>query len=182
MRLGIFGGSFNPPHFGHLLGGVCALASGEIDRLLVVPAFRHPFGKDLAAFDDRFQMCRLAFADLLRTEVSRIEEHLGGESRTLYTLRALKDRDPAARLRLIVGADVLTEAEKWFGFAEIVQEAPLFVLGRSGVEPAPPDSYPPLPAISATEVRARVARGEPIDRLVPAAVAAYVQEHHLYRG
>lgn len=184
-RIGVFGGSFNPPHLSHVLAGACALGSGEIDRLIVVPTYRHPFGKDLAPFERRLEMCRLAFSDLARTEVSGIEQDLGEPSRTLHTIRALRERNPGAAFRLVVGADVLAESDKWYRWEELREEAPPLVMGRAGTPPVP-GAYPDLPAIRSTDVRERLARNEPdageLGRLVPATVLAYAREHRLYRG
>ena len=71
-RVAIYGGSFNPPHVGHVLAVAYVLATAEIDEVLVVPAFQHPFSKELAGFDDRFALCEAAFGFLPRTSVSKI--------------------------------------------------------------------------------------------------------------
>src|SRR5678816_1236754 len=94
-RVAIFGGSFNPPHVAHMLAVVYALSTQQIERVLVVPVFQHPFAKELAPFEDRLAMARLALGWLPRTEVSTIERELGGESRTLRTIEALADRHPS---------------------------------------------------------------------------------------
>ena len=95
--VGIFGGSFNPPHLAHVLAVAVVLSRFEVARILVVPTYRHPFAKALAPYEDRVKMCELAMGFLPRVEVSRVEEELGGESRTLRTLqhlRAQHDGDP----------------------------------------------------------------------------------------
>ncbi len=106
-RVAVFGGSFNPPHVGHLLGVVYALSTAPIDEVLVVPVYQHPFAKHLATFADRLELCRLAFGWLPRVSISTVEEELGGESRTLRTLEHLGATLPDVSLRLLVGADVL---------------------------------------------------------------------------
>lgn len=73
-RVAVFGGSFNPPHVGHVLGVVYALSTAPIDEVLVVPVYRHPFAKPLAPFADRLEMCRLALGWLPRVTISRVEE------------------------------------------------------------------------------------------------------------
>ena len=85
-RVAIFGGSFNPPHVAHVLAVTYVLATEDLDEILVVPCFRHPFAKELAPFEDRFAMCELAMAWLPKVTVSRVEQELGGESRTLRTV------------------------------------------------------------------------------------------------
>jgi len=180
-NVGIFGGSFNPPHVGHVLAVALAFTQFEVGRVVVIPTFRHPFAKELVDYNDRIAMCERAMGWLPRVEISRIEEQLGGESRTLRTLEHLQDAHPDWSLRLIMGADLLAESSKWFGFERIAELAPPIVLGRVGV--ALSDMPPPvLPSISSTEVRAMLARGdvEAASAFVPRAVLAYIQEHALY--
>jgi nicotinate-nucleotide adenylyltransferase len=182
VKVGVFGGSFNPPHLAHVLAVTTVLATSDVDRVLVVPAFQHPFAKSLAPYDDRVTMCKLAMGWLPRVEVSRVEEELGGESRTLRTLEHLKRANPTWALRLVMGADLLLEAPKWYRFDDVSKVAPPLVLGRVGVEHAgaPP---PVLPAISSTDVRARLAAGEldALGAIVPRAVLAHIRARGLYR-
>jgi len=157
------------------------LSVGELDRLLVVPTFQHPFAKSLAPFEDRVKMCEIAMAWLPRVEVSRVEAELGGESRTLRTLEHLKSSNPDWSLRLVMGADLLGESHKWFGFEEIKKIAPPLVLGRIGVDAAA-DLPRLLPALSSTEVRAKLAAKawDELAALVPRDVLAYVRAQGLY--
>jgi nicotinate-nucleotide adenylyltransferase len=179
-RVAVFGGSFNPPHVAHVLACALVRSVEEIDQVLVVPAYQHPFAKSLAPFDDRAAMCELAMAWLPFVEVSRIEGELGGESRTLRTLESLAQAHPAWRLRLVIGADILGEAPRWYGFDAIAKLAPPIVLGRAGVDPLP--AHPLLPAVSSTQVRAAIARGawSEVEKLVPREVLAYVRQRGLY--
>lgn len=183
MTIAVFGGSFNPPHLAHVLAVTVVLARYELDRLLVVPTYQHPFAKSLAPYEDRVKMCELAMAWIPRVEVSRVEQELGGESRTLRTIEHLRTKYPGKDLRLIVGADILAESSKWYGFDRIRELAPPIVLGRVGVayEGAPPAI---LPAISSTEVRAKIGEGRfsELAELVPREVLEYVKTHALYRG
>ncbi len=182
----VFGGSFNPPHIAHLLAAVLALATGGATRVLVVPTFQHPFAKALAPYDDRVRMCELCMAhpDI---EVSRLEEELGGESRTLRLVQHLAKTRPEADLRLLVGADILLEASKWHGWEAICAVAPPMVLGRVGVQ-HPLAPVPVLPDVSSTRVRqllaARASGSEATDTtlaaLVPRAVLAYAQKFAIY--
>jgi nicotinate-nucleotide adenylyltransferase len=182
VTIAIFGGSFNPPHVAHLLAVTVVLARFEIDRLLVVPTYQHPFAKSLVPYEDRVKMCELAMGWLPRVEVSRVEETLGGESRTLRTIEHLKKEHPNEPLRLVMGADIVVESNKWFGFDRIVELAPPIVLGRVGVsyDGAPP---PILPAISSTDVRKKIAEGRfgELEEYLPKDVLAYVKSHGLYR-
>lgn len=176
----VFGGSFNPPHVSHVLAVVYVLATQPVDEVLVVPAYGHPFGKPLVPFEHRFAMCERAFRDLRRVSISTIEAELGGDSRTLFTLQALRRLHPDWSLRLVVGSDILTEQHKWFAWDEVVTLAPLIVLGRAGY-PAPGAPTPMLPEIASRDLRAAIARGEDVSAWVPREVLAYIQQHGLYR-
>lgn len=178
-----FGGSFNPPHIGHVLAVAYLLATQAVDEVLVVPCYRHPFAKKLAPFEHRFAMCELAMGWLPRTTISRVELELGGESRTLRTIEHLRATDPSRELRLVVGADVLTEGHRWLGFDTLQKIAPFIVLGRAGVSvPGAPTAV--LPDVSSTAVREAL-RGQhrkELEVLVPRAVLSYIEAHGLYRN
>lgn len=174
----VFGGSFNPPHVAHVLACALVLSTEDVDRVLVVPTYRHPFAKSLAPFDDRVRMCELAMGWMPRVVVSCIEQDIGGESRTLRTLERLAADHADWRMRLVVGADVLAEAPRWYGFDAIAKIAPPIVLGRVGVQgPAPM-----LPEVSSTQVRDAMARGDwgSVEKLIPREVVAYAREQRLY--
>jgi nicotinate-nucleotide adenylyltransferase len=180
-RVAVFGGSFNPPHVAHVLACALVLSVEDVDRLFVVPAYKHPFSKALAPFEDRATMCELAMAWMPRVEVSRVEEELGGESRTLRTLESLARAHPDWHLRLVIGADILAEAPRWFGFDAIEKLAPPIVLGRAGFD-APGAATALLPEVSSTRVRAAIARGAwaEVENLVPRTVLAYARARRLY--
>ena len=179
-RLAVFGGSFNPPHVAHVLIATTVLATEPIDVLLVIPTFRHPFGKPLAPFEARLEMCRRAMADLSRVEISSLERDLGGDSYTVRTLEALAAREPDATLSLCIGVDILAERHLWHRADEVDRLARRIVIGRQGYD-NPPEASPPLPAVSSTEIRERLATGQDVSRLVPRAVATYIAEQGLYR-
>lgn len=193
-HVAVFGGSFNPPHVAHVMACALVLAVEDVTEVLVVPTFRHPFGKPLAPYEDRLAMCALAFAALPQVEVSRVEQELGGESRTLRTLEHLAAAHPDWRLRLVIGADILAEAPRWYGFDAIARIAPPIVLGRAGFDAAgaapqagsagslPAAGPALLPEVSSTRVRDAIARGawEEAKPLVPRAVLAHIRERGLY--
>ncbi len=181
ITVGVYGGSFNPPHVAHLLAVSYVLATQPVDRVLVIPAYDHPLGKHLAPFAHRLAMCEAALADLRRVEVSDIEASLAQPSRTLYTLQALAARHPRWSLRLIVGSDILDERDKWFAWDEIVALAPPIVLGRLG-HPHPEAPVAVLPEVASRDLRARLAAGQFVDPLLPRSVAAYIRTHGLYRA
>ncbi len=181
MNVAIFGGSFNPPHVAHVLACALVLAVEDVERVLVVPTFRHPFAKALASYEERLAMCALAFRGMPAVEVSPVEQDLGGESRTLRTLEHLAAAHPDWRMRLIVGADILNEAPRWYGFETIARLAPLIVLGRAGVDAA--GAGPSLlPEVSSTRVRQSIAAHawEEAGRLVPRAVMDHIRSRGLY--
>jgi nicotinate-nucleotide adenylyltransferase len=180
-RVAIFGGSFNPPHIGHSLACALLLSVEDVDRVVVVPTFRHPFAKALAPFDDRLTMCELAMGWIPGVDVSAVEAELGGESRTLLTLEHVSRAHPDWQLRLVIGADILAEAHRWYGFEAISSLAPPIVLGRAGVE-ASGAGPAVLPDISSTQVRALIAAEAWLElrSLVPRRVLDYVRARGLY--
>jgi nicotinate-nucleotide adenylyltransferase len=181
VKVAVFGGSFNPPHVAHVLACAVLLSVEDIDQVLVVPTYKHPFAKALAPFEDRVRMCELATEWMARVVVSRVEEEMGGESRTLRTLEHLATAHPDWSLRLANGADILAEAPRGFGFAEIVRLAPPIVLGRAGV--SSPGAGPPLlPEVSSSQVREAIVRGawNEVENLVPRAVLKYLRARSLY--
>lgn len=188
VTVALFGGSFNPPHVGHVLAVAYVLSVGLVERVLVVPVFEHPLGKRLAPFEHRLEMSRRAFGWLPGVEVSSIEERLGAPSRTLRTVVALEAEHPEWRLRLLVGSDITREIEKWHAFEEIERRAPPLVLPRAGSSTA--EGAPALlPEVSSTSVRQlleRSARGEALSvelgALVPKTVLDHIAEHALYGG
>jgi nicotinate-nucleotide adenylyltransferase len=178
--LAIFGGSFNPPHIAHQMACLYVLETQPIDHLICVPTFKHPFDKELLPFAHRLKMCELLVAPFgLRASVSRIEEELGGEfSRTHTMVEALRTRYPGVGLRLVIGADILLERDKWWRWADIAAMAPPVVVGRSGY---PGDGGVELPAVSSSAVRAALAGGRDVSTLVPRTVLDYIREHALYQ-
>jgi nicotinate-nucleotide adenylyltransferase len=188
VAVALFGGSFNPPHIGHVLAVTYALSVGLVDRVLVVPVFEHALGKRLAPFRHRLELCRRAFGWLPRVEVSSIEERLGAPSRTLHTILALEAEHPDWALRLLVGSDITGEIEKWHAFEEIERRAPPLILQRAGAR-ADSNARSLLPEVSSTEVRALLGRtlpGGPVDpelgALLPRTVLDYAVEQRLYKA
>lgn len=176
----VFGGSFNPPHVAHVLAGAYVLSTFEVDQLLIVPAWSHPLGKNLAPFEHRVELCKLAFRDLQRTSTDPLERDLG-ESRTLLVLRALRERHPDWKLRLVIGSDILAETHKWFAWDEVVALAPPILLGRAG-HPHPEAPLCVLPEVASRDVRSNLARGEDVHALLPREVLNYIREHKLYEA
>ena len=130
----LFGGSFNPPHVVHQMVALYVIETALVDELWMVPTWGHPFGKELASFDDRVAMCELAAAGLgPRVSVSRVEAAVaaqhGGVSRTLHTIEHLAEIRPDIALRLVIGADILADTPKWHRWDDVVRRAPPIVIG-----------------------------------------------------
>jgi len=198
VRLGVFGGAFNPPHIGHLICVQEACLQLGLDRALVVPTARPPHKEvdDEPGPEHRFEMCRRAVTGDGLLEVSRLELDRQGTSYTVDTLEALHSRVPDTELFLIVGGDAAAGLPGWRSPERILSLAKLAVADRcgtasGGVTTALADLgggdrseffRMPRIEISSTAVRRRVREEEPIRYLVPDAVASYIQEHHLYGG
>lgn len=182
-QMAVFGGSFDPPHLGHVLLAQVAVSMHDLEQVLVAPAYAHAFGKSMLPFEHRMAMAKLAFAESPRVRVDAIEKQLGGTSLTLRLIEALKVRYPHHDLRLLIGGDILGEAQKWHRFDEICHLAPPIVVGRSGFpHPEVAADAPVLPAISSTEVRTRLGAGEALTQMLPVRVQAYIKAHGLYRA
>jgi len=178
MRVAFFGGSFNPPHVVHQLVSLYVLETAAVDELWLVPCWKHPFDKALAPYEHRLRMCELAVAALgPRARASDVERRLGGESRTLVTVKALRAEHPAHVFSLVVGADIEPELSSWYGAEELVRTVPRIVIGRGGFAGG---GGLVMPAVSSTEVRTRLARGESVAGLLPRAVDEYIRQHRLY--
>lgn len=190
-RVGLFGGSFDPPHVCHLLVAVTALEVGGLDEIWWIPLLKHAFGqKRPEPFPDRVEMIhRLVAPYAPRMRVDDIEARRGGTSYTVDTVTALAALHPGVLFRMVVGGDLLGEIEKWKDAGELVRMAPLVVVGREGA--GGPVQAPPegslvlpitLPAYGSTEIRARLAAGERVEGLVPERVGEYIEARGLYRG
>jgi nicotinate-nucleotide adenylyltransferase len=182
-RLGVFGGTFDPVHVGHLAIANAALEELGLDRVYFVPARRSPLKEDgpIAGAEDRLAMLTAATADEPRFRVSGIELDRKGPSYTVDTLEALRGE---GELFLILGGDAYADFERWREPARIRGLATIVLAARPGVPNAPSgvrmlDS--PLMDISARELRARAARGRSLRYLVPEAALRYIEEHRLYR-
>ena len=177
-RVGVFGGSFDPPHVGHVLALTYALSTANIDQVVVVPCYLHPFSKDLSPFDMRLQMCRAAFDWLPGVSVSDIERELGGESKTLHTLTALQRQHPQWAMRLLIGTDILRDTPRWHAFDQVEKLAPPLVLPRTGYPNSSGHKMSLLPDISSTQIRALLANGDwrSLEQWVPKSVLSLLSK------
>ena len=193
MRLGLFGGSFDPVHLGHLLVGQAAREELDLTRIFFIPAAQSPFKPENrpAAAAERLRLLRLALAGQTGCEVDDQEIRRGGVSYTVETVRDYTRRFPGAQLYYLIGADHVGQLSKWREAGELARLARFIVIPRPG---QPEGSGPaPLPApfqgstlsgfplgVSSSQIRMRVKAGLPIEPLVPAAVAEAVRNNRLY--
>jgi nicotinate-nucleotide adenylyltransferase len=193
MRVGILGGTFDPPHNGHLALADAARAHFSLDLVLFIPAGQ-PWRKtrEITPAEHRLEMLRLAIDENNAFGISDVELRRTGPTYTADTLDELAGERLDDMFWFIVGADALADLPNWHEPARIVRHAVIAVAGREGADvaaaiaavPALKDrieTFPMPPAdVSSTDIRARVARREPIGDLVPAAIATYIQAHRLY--
>jgi nicotinate-nucleotide adenylyltransferase len=189
VRLGIFGGTFDPPHVGHLLAAVDAVERLTLDRLVLVPASVQPLKSEseTAAPEHRLAMTRLLVANDERFDVDPLEIERAGLSFSVETLEVFARRYPSAERFFLVGADVLATFDRWREPDRVRALATLVVLTRGdGSQSAPLPSGAQAIAtrridVSSTEIRARAAAGRSLHGFVPDSIAAYVAAHGLYR-
>jgi len=193
--IGIFGGSFNPVHLGHLIAANDVIETLGLRRLYWVPAACSPLkeGRDLASAEDRCAMVAAAIAGDRRMALSRWEVRRGEPSYTIATVRHFRARYPSAELYLVIGTDTLRDLHRWHEVHALLELCRLAIVVRPGHTPrwpAPrlrqPDPPPVIIpghsiGISSTEVRRRLAEGKSIRYLVPPPVADYLQRRRLYR-
>jgi nicotinate-nucleotide adenylyltransferase len=202
MRLGIFGGSFDPVHYGHLLLAECCREQCRLDEVWFVPAAAPPHkqGRELAPAKARLEMLELATSGNEAFRVSSLEVDRGGVSFTVETLRAIAAEHPQAELFLLMGADSLRDLPTWREPVEILTRAIPVVVRRAGT--AEPDFAPlaemmsparlreirssqvtmPLFEQSSTDLRERASEGRSLRYRTPRAIEKYIETQGLYRG
>ncbi len=188
-RVGILGGTFNPPHVGHALLAHAMLATEKLEQLWIIPVFQHPFGKTSADFEARVEMCRLAFAHLGEAvKVVEIERALPKPSYTVQTLSALHAVRAGIRPTLVLGSDIVPELPRWRDPERLPQLSRIVVVPRQG---APLLHVPSdldikvyrgfrLPKVSSTAIKKSLGSGEPVDGWLDVRVLDYIQRNSLY--
>jgi nicotinate-nucleotide adenylyltransferase len=189
QRIGIYGGSFDPVHLGHLLVAQAAVEELGLDRLVFVPAAQSPFKQTSTPTPGpiRAQLLRLALAGRPWSTVDDQEIRRTGVSYTVETLRDYATRFPEAKLYYLIGADIVATLPQWREPAELARLAEFVVIPRPG------DTTLPLPGpfqgrslqgwpvgVSSSQIRARVKAGKPIAHLVPTSVAEAIANNQLY--
>lgn len=188
-RIGLFGGTFNPVHLGHLLVAQAALEELGLRRLYFIPAAQSPFkpAVELPPAAERLRLLRLALAAQTACEIDEQEINRGGISYTIETVRDCARRFPGAALYYLIGADHVAQLPKWRAAEELAQLVEFVVIPRPGQAPAPaPAPFRshqlrgfPL-GVSSSQIRERVKAGLPIDGLTPPAVAEAIRNNRLY--
>ena len=190
MKLGIYGGSFNPVHLGHLFVAQAAVEELELDRLYFVPAARSPFKKDneMAPAEARLRWLRLALAGKTDCELDTREIQRGGVSYTIDTLREFARQFPGAQLFYLIGADHIAKLNEWGKAVELASLAEFIAIPRPGeTETDFPKPFrgrflKGVPVgISSSQIRDRLKARQPIDHLVPPFVADAIRSSGLYR-
>lgn len=185
-RVGIFGGTFDPVHHGHLLLAEAALEQLDLDRILFIPAALSPFKQDRppgASPEQRLRMLRMATASEPRFQVDEREFHREGPSFTLDTVRSLLGDHPGVRFLLLIGADNLGDLDRWHGIGELRNLVDFAVLDRNGDPAAVTCGFPVVRRrvdLSSTEIRDRLARGLSVRFMVPAPVYEVIMSEHPY--
>ena len=189
MRIGLYGGSFDPVHLGHLLVAQAAREEVGLDRVFFIPAAQSPFKPDRTLSPDRIrlQMLRFSLAGLTYCEVDPQELERGGVSYTIETVRDYARRFPGAELFYLIGGDHVSQLPKWRDASELAELVTFLVIPRPGEpsrDPAPPFRARQLggfpTGVSASQVRERVRRKLPVDLLVGAPVAETIRHNELY--
>jgi nicotinate-nucleotide adenylyltransferase len=198
VRVGILGGTFNPPHLGHLVCAQEAYRELELHRVMLIPASIPPHKpvEDEPGAEHRLELCRLAVTDDDRFEVSDLELRRDGPSYTVDTLEMLNAEAPDTELFLILGGDIAAGLPGWHRVDRVLELATPAIAKRPGTGRAAVVQalarlrggdrarffQMPRMGISSTMIRRRVAAGKPIRYLVPDPVVEYIERHQLYGG
>ncbi|HOD14663.1 MAG TPA: nicotinate-nucleotide adenylyltransferase [Spirochaetota bacterium] len=193
MKLGIFGGTFNPIHYGHLINAEIIRSDYNLDRIILVPA-RQPVHKSLdgnVQAEERYAMAALAVGGAKETEVSRIEIDREEPSYTITTVHGLLELYPGSELSLVIGMDSLAELDGWRESDHLLEHVSVIVMRRPGPGIAPGAAPAtgrihyaenPLIDISSTYIRDRIRAGKSVRYLLPDAVIDYIHRKGLYRN
>ena len=172
--IALFGGSFDPPHLGHVLAAAWARWCGGADEVWVLPAANHPYAKNLSAWEQRWRLCQLAFADLPFVTVR--DDELRSTGFTVDLVETLQRQHPGHRWLLVGGTDTAKDVVKWRRGAELMQLVEVLCVPRGGYDQHPAA----LPAISSSLIRERLRTGAGVEGLVPRTVADEIARNRWY--
>jgi nicotinate-nucleotide adenylyltransferase len=173
-EIALFGGSFDPPHLGHLLAAAYVLATEPVDELWFVPVHHHPFQKPMhAPFEHRLRLCEELAKLLHRARASAVEQEVQGEGRTYELLEHLHQKMPGQKFAWIAGTDLDEERKTWKRWDRVMELARIVTVQRGGPKG--------IPAISSTEIRALLKSGGDVSRLIPLSVADAIRAAGTYR-
>lgn len=190
MKIGLFFGSFNPIHTGHLIIANYMANHTNLDKVWLVVSPQNPFKKysDLVNTYDRLEMAKLATDNSSKITVSNVEMKLPQPSYTIDTLAHLKEQYPGHEFAVIMGSDNLASLHKWKNYKLILRDYKIFVYPRPGYENAELASHPsvtitmtPLMELSATFIRKSLAEGKNIQYFVPDPVLKFIDSKSLYK-
>ena len=191
MNIGLFGGSFNPIHNGHVRLAKSLLQKAALDEVWFLVSPQNPFKQDQQLLDDdkRLQLVRLALKEEPQLMASDFEFHLPKPSYTWNTLQALEQEYPGKKFTLLIGGDNWEAFDKWYRYEDILKRYPIIVYPRegskvSGVKFQGSDIQiveTPLINISSTQIRQRLHEGKSVRGLVNTEVAMVIEQEHLYR-
>lgn len=192
MRIGIYGGSFNPIHKGHTQLAASIVEQGWVDELWLLVSPLNPLKQDavsdIAEYEHRLNMARLATEGIGGVRVSDFERHLPVPSYTITTLEALGKTYPEHEFVLVIGADNWERFPRWYRADEIIEKYRVLIYGRPGCEldetTLPPSVQvvdTPLYDVSSTQIRESVKKGRMMRKWLDGKVVAYIRQHQLYR-
>lgn len=197
MRIGIYGGSFDPVHNGHINAARNFMEELSLDKIIIVPAYCSPFKKGLAVTPSqhRLNMCNIAFGNTEGFEVSDVEILRSDEGYMSDTVAQIREQYPDAELFLLLGSDQLLIFQKWHAWSKIADEATVAAAARTWDDDAAMEAAAAVlrsygaeviivpidvKELSSTDVREAVRRGDDISAMVPPGVAEYIWDNYLY--
>lgn len=177
QRIALFGGAFDPPHLGHVLAASYAFSAANVDEIWILPVAKHPYGKPLSPWAQRWELCQAAFGKLGFAQV-RDDELKNADGYTHTLVETLQEQRPNTEWFLIGGSDTSADMVNWYRGRELLQMVEVIAVPRRGFDDAKASA---LPAISSSLVRERLQRDQSVDDLVPAAVLQIIQKRGWYR-
>lgn len=176
-KIALFGGSFNPPHQGHLAVLTELVQNPNFDEVWLVPVFHHAFAKDLADFDVRLDLLRLLINEIKtkKIKISTVERDLGKIPNTTFdTLTHLKKQHPQKDFIIVMGSDAKNDLPRWHRYKELKEIADFHFIARNGYEKSA------LPEVSSSQIRERLRKGEDITGLTTPKIQDYLIENKVF--